>query len=295
MKRLATVAVMLAGLCCGAYAQRSGFHGGASGFRGGFSGSHMGFSGARQGFSSPAGGFRSAPAFRSGFSATRPGFRPVAPRTIAPTRFAPRSPSYPVRGMRPITTGPRLPNGTSMHRAPYHSSHGAYHYHSGYHYHPHNHVVFVNGFWPYSYWGYPYAYGYPYVWPSIFNDSDNYDSQPPSNYAAPQPNDNNVPYQPQPDDQQEPPQPPDPYPQQPNTSHRAPYSSSPSPAPSAPPVTLVFKDGRPPEQIYNYLLTANTLTVLDQNRRDIPVSQIDVDATAKANLQTGVNFALPVR
>ena len=93
-----------------------------------------------------------------------------------------------------------------MHRATYHSPHGGNHYHYGYHYYPHNHVVFVNGFWPYSYWGYPYAYGYPYVWPSIFNDSDNYDSQPASNYAVPQPNDNNnipdqtQPYQPQPED-----------------------------------------------------------------------------------------------
>lgn len=183
-----------------------------------------------------------------------------------------------------------------MHRAPYHSPYGANHNHYGYHYHPHNHVVFVNSFWPYWYWGYPYAYGYPYLWPSIFSDSDNYDSQPASNYAAPQPNDyNNVPYQPQPEDQQAPPAPPQPSPQQPNPSPRAPYSGEPSAAPSAPPVTLIFKDGRRPEQIYNYLLTANTLTVLDQTRRDIPVSQIDVDATAKANLQAGVNFSLPAR
>jgi hypothetical protein len=196
--------------------------------------------------------------------------------------------------MRPVTTGPRMPYGTSTQRAHYHSPYGGDHYHNGYH-HPHNHVVFVNSFWPYWYRGYPYAYGYPYLWPSIFNDSDDYDSQPASNNAASQPYDyNNVPYQtqpyqPQPEDQQETPAPP---PQQ-NTSHRAPYSGAPSPTSSAPPVTLVFKDGRSPEQIYNYLLTANTLTVLDKNRRDIPVSQIDVGATAEANLQSGVNFSLP--
>ncbi len=50
MKRLAAVAVMIAGLSCVAFAQRGGFHGGFSGSRGGFSGSHMGFSGARTGF-----------------------------------------------------------------------------------------------------------------------------------------------------------------------------------------------------------------------------------------------------
>ena len=50
MKRLAAVAVIIAGLSCGAFAQRGGFHGGFSGSRGGFSGSHMGFSGAGPGF-----------------------------------------------------------------------------------------------------------------------------------------------------------------------------------------------------------------------------------------------------
>ena len=159
--------------------------------------------------------------------------------------------------------------------------------------HSHNHAVVVNSFWPFWYPGYPYAHGYPYLSPPIFNDSDNYDSQPASNYAAPQPD---VPYQTQPyppqsEDQPEPPAPPDSFPQQPNPSHLGHYNGAPSPPSSAPPVTLIFKDGRPPEQIYNYLLTANTLTVLDQNRRDIPVSQIDVDATAKANLQAGVTFS----
>jgi hypothetical protein len=43
------------------------------------------------------------------------------------------------------------------------------------------------------------------------------------------------------------------------------------------------------------LLTVNTLTVLDQHRRDIPVDQIDLNATAKVNLQAGVEFSLPGR
>jgi hypothetical protein len=300
MKCLAAVAVMIAGLSVGALAQRGGSHGGFSGSRGGYSGSHMGFSGARPGFSVPVGGFHSPPALHNGFSAPRSGLRTVAPRTLAPTRFAPRSPSYPIRGMRPVTTGPRMSYGTLTHRVPYHSSYDGNHYHHGHHYYPHNLAVVVNSFWPFWYSGYPYAYGYPYIWPSIFNDSNNYD-QPASNYATPQPYDyNNVPYQmqpyqPQPEDQQEPHPLPDPFPQQPNPSHLGPYNGAPSPPSSAPPVTLIFKDGRPPEQIYNYLLTPNTLSVLDQNRRDIPVSQIDVDATAKANLQAGVNFSLPVR
>jgi hypothetical protein len=58
-------------------------------------------------------------------------------------------------------------------------------------------------------------------------------------------------------------------------------------------VTLVYKDGRPPEQIHNYLLTGTTLYVQDQHRRDIPLSQLDLVATAKANRASGVEFQLP--
>ncbi len=44
-------------------------------------------------------------------------------------------------------------------------------------------------------------------------------------------------------------------------------------------VTLVFKDGRPPEQIHNYLLTRTTLYVWNQHHRDIPLNQLDLAAT----------------
>jgi len=70
--------------------------------------------------------------------------------------------------------------------------------------------------------------------------------------------------------------------------------SHPSPAPeSEDAVTLVFKDGRPSEQIHNYLLSRNTLSVLDNRRRDIPVEQLDVAATEKVNRDAGVDFHLP--
>jgi len=58
-------------------------------------------------------------------------------------------------------------------------------------------------------------------------------------------------------------------------------------------VTLVFKDGRPSEQIHNYMLTRTMLYVRDQHRRDIPVDQLDLAATQKANQSNGVDFALP--
>jgi hypothetical protein len=70
-----------------------------------------------------------------------------------------------------------------------------------------------------------------------------------------------------------------------------------SPAQAAPStedgVTLVFKDGRPPEQIHNYVLTPTTIYVGDQRRRDIPIDQLDLEATAKANRDAGVDFQLP--
>jgi hypothetical protein len=59
-------------------------------------------------------------------------------------------------------------------------------------------------------------------------------------------------------------------------------------------VTLIFKDGRPPEQIHNYMLTKTTLYVTDARRREIPVESLDLVATAKANRSAGVDFALPV-
>lgn len=80
---------------------------------------------------------------------------------------------------------------------------------------------------------------------------------------------------------------------------RSPYQSTsdlshPSPAPdSEEAVTLIFKDGRSPEQIHNYVLTRTTLYVGDQRRRDIPTDQLDLATTEKVNHDAGVDFHLP--
>lgn len=58
-------------------------------------------------------------------------------------------------------------------------------------------------------------------------------------------------------------------------------------------VTLILKNGHPPETIHNYILTANTLTVLDHGYRQIPVDQIDLPATEAANRANGINFHVP--
>lgn len=71
-------------------------------------------------------------------------------------------------------------------------------------------------------------------------------------------------------------------------------NASPAPPPTSEEVVkLVFKDRRPPQEIHNYALTPTTLYVLDQQRRDIPVGEIDLAATEKANRDAGVDFQLP--
>jgi len=58
-------------------------------------------------------------------------------------------------------------------------------------------------------------------------------------------------------------------------------------------VTLVFKDGRPAEHIHNYAMTRTTLYVQDQHHREIPMDDLDLAATEKANREAGVSFQLP--
>lgn len=261
MKRLAVVAVMIVGLVLPVCAQRSGSHGGFSGhssaaFHGGFRGSF-------------GGGFHSATPSRYGgyshFTGNR--FTGIArgSQRIYGGSYSSRS-AYAGRER-------------GRYRRPYRSNYGT---------------------------GYPY-YGaiYPYVYPGwinsftldnpdLFDDDDSsqaatsdqggqYQAQPPEAYQPP----DYGPYQP-------PPYPSAPYPYQPAPSQ--PNSNQlqpPSPPESQNAVTLVFKDGRPPEKIHNYLLTPTTLYVGGKHHRDIPIDQLDVDATVKVNREAGVDFSLP--
>lgn len=86
--------------------------------------------------------------------------------------------------------------------------------------------------------------------------------------------------------------PPSPYSNRPEYQPKAAQSSAPAPT-SEEAVTLIFKDGRPPETIHNYLLTAKTLYVGDDHRRAISVDALDLAATAKANQDAGVDFTIP--
>jgi hypothetical protein len=220
--------VMLAWLSSGAFAQRGGS-------QGGFSGSHIGFSG-------PVGGFasRGAPMSHTGFAAPRSGYRPAAPGFMGPARFVPRSSPFPARGPQ-VVDGPMSIASSSIVRAPFHSANGGHFGRDG---RFHHHVFFANRFR-----GFPFFWGYPYIWPSIYDDWNNWDncSQQTGNYAAPQPSCNGSQYQPRPDQYEPQPDDQDDPPAQQATvepsssSRRAPHDEA--QAPLVPAGALVFKDG----------------------------------------------------
>jgi hypothetical protein len=131
-----------------------------------------------------------------------------------------------------------------------------------------------------------------YAYPGYLNEDDlNYSDYPPndaSNYATPQPE--SAPYTPNesqlPIDQAQ---------ALPSDAYRPAYVR---PQPTQDlgtelPVTLIFKDGRPAEQIQNYMLTRTTLYVQEQHLREIPVADLDLAATQTANKAVGIDFQLP--
>jgi len=219
--------------------------------------------GARGGFSG-----HSAPAFHGSFApATH--FSYASGPVYSGSRFAAASPAYrggSVAGYRPVRPGPGGGRGR-----------------------------FYGAGIPYGYgagWVAPYYLGYPdsgdgysdsgdYNGPVTAPDAVDDGSQ---GYLAPPPPDQGPP-------------PPDAYAYQ--AYAEPPASSVAASAPASAPepedaVTLIFKDGRPPEKIHNYALTRTTLYVRDGHKQDILVSDLDLIATEKANRDAGVAFQLPV-
>jgi len=130
---------------------------------------------------------------------------------------------------------------------------------------------------PYGLVGYPGYLGYPLSADDSGDDTGSAPAATAETYDGPPPPQDMPPYLP-------------PYPNQP-----APSQPEATPVPAAQEaVTLVFADGRPSEQIHNYMLTRTTLFVLDQRHQDIPLDQLDLAATAKVNHDAGVDFHLPV-
>jgi hypothetical protein len=84
---------------------------------------------------------------------------------------------------------------------------------------------------------------------------------------------------------------------------RYPYSTDPSvattaqpapaPEPDRPPTVLVYRDGQRAE-IGNYAVVGQTLWIFSEDRaKKVPLAQLDLDATRKANDDRGVEFAVP--
>lgn len=320
MKRIAAVAVCVALFALPVCAQRTGGHGGFSGSHGSFSGSHGG----------GTSGFHSAPSFHGGFGGPSrggfSGFRGYAPGRIAgPHRYGgyhdpsfrrgPLGPgSVPVgrgfaptnrlgaAGLRQPYSGFRPPYTNAMRRTSYRSS-DAWNRRNLDHrgrdrdHNRRNLYGLYGGGYPFLPW---WSLGYPYF-PDYFDDSGDDDSQSGSDSATSQPypdNSSGAYEQPQPDQSAE--QPPlyspgpNSYPG-PNAQSRPASSSYQASAPAEPQtqLTVIFKDGRPPQKIHNYMLTASTLYVLDQRHQEIPVNQIDLAATTQMNRAAGIEFALP--
>lgn len=95
---------------------------------------------------------------------------------------------------------------------------------------------------------------------------------------------------------------PPPYPQQA-------YGQAPPASPSRPgypgatssasateeePLTLIFRNGRAPQTMRNYMMDAKVLTDMDpQHFERIPLDEIDLAATAQLNRSHGVDFTVP--
>ncbi|HEY4382557.1 MAG TPA: hypothetical protein VGN01_19580 [Acidobacteriaceae bacterium] len=261
MKHLLVVALIVAGAALPACAQRGGSHGGSGGHSGG-------------GFASHGGGMAS-----HGPAPTSRGFT---------SHGAPPSRGFSSVGRMPAHASPQLRYGVSrevgreaFRRPADNDSHRRFG-HSVVDRFPRPYrPIYGGGFVTYS----PFLdLGYP----GYYADTPAYDSAAPSYSAAPE--------QPAayPDDQS--PAPPTEEAQDAAPfAYRPPYVH-PLPEPNLgveAAVTLIYKDGRPSEQIQNYMLTRSTLYVQEQRLREIPVADLDLPATEKINKAAGVDFQLP--
>jgi hypothetical protein len=296
MNRSTAIALILTGLAVPAVAQHGGGHGG------GFGGGHAAASHAGPAFHS---GF-SAPARSSGygqrFSGSRP---PVSPNSSMAFRRGPAI-HY---GAQPLNYGAQRVGGTqgdrrSPYRSPYREPRRGG-------------IVYENPGFSSYYLGYPYGLGY---YGDYGFDDDGYDDSSDAGNAAvgsedgpdygppqyngfdPQAQGGAVPQtQSWPQNQGNTDQGNAPDPSQgmaqlePGTPYR-PYYGAPhpvSPVAAQPVVTLVFKDHRPNQQIRNYLINGDTLTVWDQHPHEITLDELDIAATEKLNHDAGVDLYLP--
>lgn len=255
MRRLLFITALALSLAVPLWAQRGG--GGHSGGHAGFGGGHASFSG------SHAGGFSSGAHFSSGM---RSGF------SHGPTRAYNRGFSH----------GPYLHNG-------FHNNfHGHFHDHDHFH-HRFASNCFGNGCWWFGnpWWG---AYYNPWLW-DWSNDDARFDADYNNNLA--QANEMNeqsleqqrIMRQEEADGDQD------------SYARRRP-SNDPAPAPVAAtpimsPTVLVFRDHRQ-QEIQNYAIVGQTLWIFaSPHTQKVPLSELDLPATQKANDDRGITFQVP--
>lgn len=58
-------------------------------------------------------------------------------------------------------------------------------------------------------------------------------------------------------------------------------------------IILVFRDGRAPLQVRNYILTRSAVYLPGKHFNEIPLSDLDLEATQRVNWAAGVTFRLP--
>jgi hypothetical protein len=142
----------------------------------------------------------------------------------------------------------------------------------------------------YSYPAWP-GYGYPYVIDPGFYDWDDSDN---SGYVQ----NDAAPYDPAvfPDDGYGAPgeTPQQGFPRESAQGQQRAFAEPPVPSASEQALTVIFKSGRDPVKMQNYMTTAKVLTDLDSRHYEqIPIDQIDVVATQWANSAVGVRFEVP--
>jgi hypothetical protein len=266
LKRLIAVALVAGGVALPVCAQRGGgARGGSIGHSGGFA-SH----------SAPA--FRnSAPSFRSSF----------APMGRGPFMGAPQPSGNRMSSAIPAFRGSPLRNGTGFDGRRPGNGYGADRYRRPYvPYYGLGYPYGLSGWVASNYPGYldPGLYDYGYSDPAYGDNNSGYAYSDPGYAAMPSPSAYPGGYGPGPAE---------PAQLGPESAYRQVYQRpEPEPAPENA-VTLIFKDGRPPEEIHNYMLTRTTLYVQEQRMRQISVADLDLAATEKVNREAGVDFRVP--
>jgi hypothetical protein len=196
--------------------------------------------------------------------------------------FAAHSPMVGARGPMTMSRGPVFSGGQR----------GGGHFVTGGFGHPgsspfffhHHHYYFRS--WPYAgYYGYPY-YSYPWYYGDDSYSADSYQNYPASDYSSAYADnsreqaeidrlENEV------DRLRE------------GRDAQASRASQARPKTGLPPTELVFRDKRT-EQVQNYAIVGKTFWVLDAQRaKKIPLADLDIPATRKANDDRGVDFQLP--